>query len=291
VVLVIATLRAAGADFVAKRTVRMGAGLAYYAIIALVPLLILMVAVAGLLVGEAAASGELAVELDSVLGNQVAGLLQDAIVQLNLIGSFANLTIFSIIALVFAASILFVAWKDALNLMWGTAERGGVRESLRERLFALAVVGVAGLLLSAVLVAQALLAMLGNIVPDQPLIDTLLRVASSSIPLLLSTVLLGLLYRFGPDTKLAWGDIWPGTLVAVLLLLVTVWLYGVYVTNFADSSATGVAGAALLLVVLVYFAAQIVLFGAEIIYVRSLTRFSVLVEGGLRTEVEAVHED
>ena len=122
------TLREAVAHFVENRTVRLGAGLAYYRIVALIPLLILMVAVAGLLVGEAAVSGQMAPDLDGPLGTTVAGLLEDAIVELNVAGSFTNLTLFSVIALVFAASILFVAWKDALNVIWAIGERGGVRE-------------------------------------------------------------------------------------------------------------------------------------------------------------------
>jgi membrane protein len=266
------TLRRAVAHFVENRTVRLGAGLAYYGIVALIPLMILMIAVAGLLVGELAASGLLAPDLDGAVGSKVADLLEEAIVQLSLAGSFANLTVFSIVALVFAASILFVAWKDAMNAIWDVGERGGIRESVRERLIAFAIVGVAGLLLTVILLAQTVIAMLEGILPDQPVLDVLFRLVSSSIPLVLATLALALMYRVGPDTRLQWGDIWPGTLISVVLLLALMWLYGLYLANFADASATAIAGAAILLIVLVYFAAQILLFGAEIIRVRDLSR-------------------
>jgi membrane protein len=246
--------------------------LAYYGIVALVPLLVLMVAVAGLLVGELAAGGQLAPDLDGALGTKIAGLLQQAIVQLDVAGSFANLTLFSVIALIFAASILFVAWKDALNDIWDTGERGGIRQSVRERLFGFAAVGVAGMLLTVILLAQTLLAMVEGLVPDHPLIDLLLRIVSSSIPLALATIVLAFMYREGPDTELAWRDVWPGTLIAVVLLLLSMWLYGVYLSYFGEASVTGVAGAAILLILLVYFAAQIVLFGAEVIRARDTAR-------------------
>lgn len=267
-------LRQAATHFVENRTVRLGAGLAYYGIVALVPLLVLMIAVAGLLVGELATSGQLQADLDGALGEKVAELLQEAIVQLDVAGSFTNLTIFSFVALVFAASILFVAWKDALNDIWGTGERGGVRESVRERLFAFAAVGVAGLALTGILLLQTLLALLESIVPDQPVFDFFLRLASSSVPLALGTVALALMYRIGPDTEVPWRDTWAGTIVAVVLLLVSMSVYGIYLSYFGEASATGVAGAAILLIVLVYVAAQILLFGAEIVYVRG--RDSVL---------------
>ena len=131
-------------------------------------------------------------------------------------------------------------------------------------------VGVTGFLLTAVLVAQTVLAMLENLIADQPLLDTAVRVASSAIPMGLGTLMLAMMYRFGPDEKPAWADIWSGTLLAVVLLLITAGLYGVYLPHFADSSATGIASAAILLIALVYLVAQIVLFGAEFIRARGV---------------------
>lgn len=262
----------AGEDFLEDRARRLGAGLAYYGVVTIVPILVLMVGLAGLIVGEEAQTGQLADSLSQWFGAEVSQLIQDMIVSLDLAGSFTNLTILSVAVLVFTASVLFVAWKDALNVIWHIEYRGGAKETVQKRLFAFAVVGGLGALLVGVVLAETVLAMLGGLMADDPVIDTVLRVASSAVPLLLGTLLLGAIYRFGPDIELSWRDIWPGTLLTMLAVLAVSWGYGVYVDTIGNSSAAGVASSAMLLIVLVYFVAQIGMFGAEFIKVLSERR-------------------
>lgn len=264
----------AGEDFREDRALRLGAGLAYYAVVTIVPILVLMVGLAGLVVGEEAQAGNLGATLSPWLGPEVSQLIEDTIVSLDVAGSFANLTILSVAVLVFTASVLFVAWKDALNVIWHVEFRGGVKDTIRRRLFAFAVVGGLGALLIGVVLAETLLAMLDGVMADDPVIDTVLRVVSSSVPLILGTLLLGAIYRFGPDVHLSWRDIWPGTVLTMTMLLVVSWGYGVYVDTVGNTSAAGVASSAMLLIALVYVVAQIAMFGAEFIKVLSDRRQS-----------------
>ena len=261
-----------GEVYFEDRALRLGAGLAYYGVVTTAPFLVLLVGLAGLVLGEEAQTGQLVGSLTNALGSDVAQLIQDAVVSLDAAGSFANLTLFSLVALIFTASVLFVAWKDALNMIWHVEYRGGVRDTLQKRLFAFAVVGGLGVLLLAVLVAEMVLAMIGGYLSNDAVIDTALRVAGSAVPLILGTLLLSMIFRFGPDVEVPWRAIWPGTLLTMALLLVVAWGYGVYVDTFANSSAAGVASSAMLLIVLVYFSAQIFMFGAEFIKVLARRR-------------------
>ena len=261
-----------GEEFLEDRALRLGAGLAYYGVVTTAPLLVLLVGLAGLVVGEQAQTGQLVQSLTSGLGADVAQSIQDAVVSLDSTGSFASLTLFSLVALIFTASVLFVAWKDALNMIWHVEYRGGVRETVQKRLFAFAVVGGLGVLFVAVIVAEMVLAMIDGFLSNDAVIDTALRVAGSVVPLILGALLLGMIFRFGPEVEVAWRAIWPGTLLTTVLLLGVAWGYGVYVDTFANSSAAGVASSAMLLIVLIYFVAQIFMFGAEFIKVLARRR-------------------
>ena len=258
----------AGRLFMQDRALRLGAGLAYYGLITMLPLLVLLIGIMGLLLGEEAASGDLARSLEARLGTEVALAVADLVQSVDAATSFTNLTIFSIAALIFTASVLFVAWKDALNVIWGIEYRGGVKQTLVRRLFGLAVVGGVAALVVALFVAQSVLAMLSNLFSDEAVLDTALRVTTSLVPAFLSGLLLALLYRYGPDREVPWRWVWSGTVVSIVLVLALTWGYGIYV-DATSSSAAGVASSALLLIVLVYGIAQALLFGAEVVKVQS----------------------
>ena len=261
-----------GEVFLEDRALRLGAGLAYYGVITAVPLLVLMVGLVGLIVGDEARTGELAKSLTEVLGADISRLIQDTIVSLDVAGSFANLTIFGMAALLFTASVLFVAWKDSMNVIWHVEYRGGVRDTLMKRLYAFAVVGGLAALLITILLAEMLLAMIDGLISDDPVIDTALRLVGSAVPLVLGTLLLGAIFRFGPDVDMEWRDIWPGTLLTMGLMLAVSWGYGVYLETFGNSSASAVASSAMLFIVLIYLVAQIAMFGAEFIKVLAARR-------------------
>lgn len=266
------------AVFLEDRALRLGAGLAYYGVITAAPLLVLLIGLAGLIVGEEARTGELASSLSETLGPEISLLIQEAILALDVAGSFTNLTVFGVVVLFFTASILFVAWKDAMNVIWRVEYRGGLKQTLMKRAFGFAVVGGLAALLIAVFLAETLLGMVDGLLSDEQVIDAALKIAGSAVPLVLGTLLLGAIFRFGPDVDVRWRDIWPGALLTTGLLLVVTWAYGAYLGAFTDSSVSSVASSAMLLIVLVYVVAQIAVLGAEFIKVLATRRDAATTE-------------
>lgn len=258
----------AGTEFMADRAIRLGAGLAYYGLVTLAPLLVLLLGLAGLLVGDEAANGQLAESLSQWFGADVAQAFAEMIILLDVSSSFASLTIAGLVLLVFTASVLFVAWKDALNVVWGVQYRPNVRTTLGRRLFGIASVGALAAALVAIFVAEALLGMMSGLLSGEPVIDTALTIATSVLPVVLGALLLGASYRFGTDGSVTWRTVWPGTTLTMILLLVLAWGYGRY-AGLAGTSVTAVASSAILLLVLVYLMAQVLLYGAEVIKVMS----------------------
>lgn len=258
----------AAAEFMEDRALRLGAGLAYYGLITLAPLLILLVGIAGLFVGEEAANGQLTETLEQWFGAEVAQVFTETVAAMDVAGSFANLTIVSLILLILTASILFVAWKDALDVIWGIGYRSGVKATVTKRLFGVASVGALAGLFIAILLAEALIAMLSGLFSDDALIDTAFGVVASMAPFLFGSLLLGAAYKFGTNSKLEWRSVWPGTFLTMALLIVLAAGYGMYVDLFG-TSITGVASSVLLLIVLVYLMAQVLLYGAEFVKIQS----------------------
>jgi len=258
----------AGSEFMQDRALRLGAGLAYYGLITLAPLLILLLGIAGLILGEEAANGQLTDTLQQWFGADIAQAFAEMISAAEVAGTFANLTIVSLVLLIFAASILFVAWKDALDVIWGIGYHSGVKATLAKRLFGFASVGALAGLLVAILVAETLIAMLSGFLTDDALIDTVFGIAASIVPIVLGALLLGAAYRFGTDGKVSWRSVWPGTILTMVLLIVLAAGYGIYV-DLSGTSITGIASSAILLIVLVYLMAQVMLYGGEVIKVQS----------------------
>ncbi|MCL1602098.1 MAG: YihY/virulence factor BrkB family protein [Actinomycetia bacterium] len=258
----------AGTEFMADRAIRLGAGLAYYGLVTLAPLLVLLLGIGGLLVGEEAGNGQLAEYLNQWFGADVAQAFAEMIVALDVSGSFASLTAASLVLLVFTASVLFVAWKDALNVVWGVEYRPNVRTTLGRRLFGIASVAALAAALVAIFVVEALLGMMPGLLPGEPVVDMALTIVISIVPIILGGLLLGASYRYGTDGSVTWRAVWPGTILTMVLLIVLSWGYGRY-AGYAGASVAAVASSAILLLVLVYFMAQVLLYGAEIITVMS----------------------
>lgn len=262
-------LIAAAYEFMEDRALRLGAGLAYYGLITLAPMLILLLGLAGLLVGEEAANGQLVGTLEQWFGSDVALAFSEMVVAADVAGSFANLTVGSLILLLVAASILFVAWKDALDVIWDVGYRTGLKATLVKRLFGFASVGALAALLVAILVAETLLTMVSGFLSEDALIDTAFGIATSVVPVVLGALLLGAAYRYGTDGKVPWRTVWPGTILTMVLLIVLAAGYGAYIA-VSGTSITGVASSLILLIVLIYLMAQVLLYGAEVIKMQFL---------------------
>ena len=187
-------LREAANLFFEDRAKRLGAGLAYYALFALVPSLLLAVGVAGAFVGREAAAGELADQMSGFLGDDSAEQIETAIASLWTSTNRSSFALFGILAVIYSSSVLFAAWRDTVESVWDVPYESGLERTLQARAFAVLVPIGAGLLLAAMMVLQGFLTFVEGLV-GSGLVDVTLRSASALLQSAVGAVALGVVYR------------------------------------------------------------------------------------------------
>ena len=247
-----------------NRTLRLGAGLAYYGLFTIVPLLTLSVALASAVFSTDQVATFLSAQIQDVLGQQVADLSSSVVQQVTgTIG--AGLGLLGLGALLFAASVLFVALQDALNVIWHAPYRPGFRQTLRRRALAFGVVLLAGSLLIATFALTTIVGAVEALVPFEiALLDTIATIIVDVGSWMLLAGLLAVVFRLLPPSDVHWRDALVGALVTTAVLVVGTGLIGAYLGTAATRSVTGAAGGILLTLGWIYAAAQIVLAGAEL---------------------------
>ena len=248
----------------------LGAALAFYTVFSLGPVPILAIAVAGLAFGQKAAESEFSRQLQTLLGAAGARAVQAIIRSANQPALGVIASTIGIGTLLAGASGAFVELQDALNKIWKVQPRSesillGV---IRERVFSFALVLVLGFLLLVSLVVSTALGAAGNFMaPLLPWPVFLLE----SVNFLLSSgviaLLLAVIFKYLPDTEIAWADVWIGAAVTSLLLTTGKALVGLYLARSTVTSAYGVAAALIIILTWVYYSAQIFLLGAEATHV------------------------
>lgn len=247
-----------------NRTLRLGAGLAYYGLFAIVPLLTLSVALASAVFSTDQVATFLSAQIQEVLGQQVADLTSSVVQQvMGTVG--AGLGLLGLGALLFAASVLFVALQDALNVIWHAPYRPGLRQTLRRRVLAFGVVLLAGSLLIATFALTTIVGAVEALVPFEiALLDTIATIVVHVGSWMLLAALLGVVFRLLPPSDVHWRDALAGALITTVVLVAGTGLVAAYVGTTATRSVTGAAGGVLLILGWIYAAAQIVLAGAEL---------------------------
>ena len=261
-------LREAATLFFEYRAKRLSAGLAYYAVFALVPSLLLSVGVAAAFVGKEAATGELADRMSGFLGDDAAGQLESAIASLWESTNRSSFALFGVLTVVYSASVLFTAWRDTVELIWDVPYQSGLERTLRARAFAVLVPIGAGLLLAVMMMLQGFLTFLDGLV-GSAVIDVTLRSASALLQTVVGAAALGVVFRHSArGTRPPWRDVWPAVILVVIVLDVGFWAYGLYLRFVGSSSVTGAASSAVLGLLMVYYTAQVLLMAAALIRVR-----------------------
>ena len=257
-------LRLAGGAFMRHRARRLGAGLAYYSLFALVPTLFLALAIVATVFGEEATEGRLVDRLDDVVGPETAAQIEEAVGGVWENSNTSGFAIVTAVVVVYSASILFVAWRDTLEAIWELPYRTGLKTSIRRRIYGALGPIAAGILLATFVLIEVLTALAADVVTS-PVLDAIIQAMQTISPTVVSILALAVVYRVSTRLRPRWYDIWPGTLSAALALGVLAWGYGLYVRLFGTSSAAGVAGTLVLGLAFIYYSAQILLFGAEMI--------------------------
>ena len=266
------------------RTIRLGAGIAYYGLFALIPILALSLAVAGLVVSDADVQAYLDERLVAVFGPEAAGF-SDAIASvLGDSGTIVGLGIVGVGALVLSASLVVLSLQDALNTIWELPVRSGFRRSFLRRLGAFAVILAAGLVLVLGFVINAITALIEQLVPDAAILESVTALFGVAASWALGVSVFVLLFRYLPDTRAPWSAAVIGGATTTLLVAVGTAAIGFYLRHFGWSSVTGATGGAVLLLLWIYYEAQIILVGAEFTRVVALERDDLPRPG---TEIQA----
>ena len=242
-----------------------GAAMAFYAMTSIAPVLLIVVAIAGLVFGEKAASNAIADELTGLMGKQSAELLQGAIKGASGKSSGIIGTIVGLVTLLITASGVFGEMQSALNAIWKTKPSGTtVSRLLRARAASLGLVASLGFLLMISLVVSAGISAFGDFINLYlPFGKLILMAINIVISYALVTVLFAAIYKILPDRKLEWRDVWIGSLVTAALFTIGKTLIGVYLGSSAVASTYGAAGALIVILLWVYYSSEIFLLGAE----------------------------
>jgi len=258
-------LRATMSDWYEDRAQRIGAALAYYTIFALAPGLVIVMALAGLMLGPGAES-QIIEQIRELIGKQGAAAIEATIRSARNETLGATGTALALIPLVFGLWGVFGELQDGLNTIWGVTPKPGrrIRDILKERFWSFAMVVGIGFVLLVSLVLSAWLAAVGTYVGTLlPAPATGLEALNFVISFVVITGSFALIFKLLPDVKIAWRDVWLGAAVTSLFFTVGKFLIGLYLGKSAVASAYGAAGSLVIIVVWVYYSAQILLFGAE----------------------------
>jgi len=246
---------------------RLGASLAYYTLFALSPVLIIAIAIAGSVFGAEAVRGQIVSQIDGLVGRQGAEAIQMILQGAHQDRSGTLVVIIGTVTLIVAASGAFLELQHALNAIFRVKtdpKKSGIQRLILSRLRSFGMVVSVGFLLMVSLLVSAALAALSSRVREVELGGPLLLNAiDAAVSLGVLTFLLGLIYRFLPDVRLAWRDVWTGAFVTPLLFALGKFLIGLYLGQSSVASSYGAAGSVVVLLVWVYYSVQVILLGAE----------------------------
>ena len=252
----------------------LAASLSFYSLLSLAPALWVVIAVAGAWVGRESARAEVIQWTTNMVGPRAASYIGGVLTEVEASNYVA--TIVGLLSLFFGASLAFGALYDSLNLIWKVpprTDRGMIRGYFTKRLLAFfLVLIVAALMLASLLLTTmvAALARMGEYMFPVP--PPLLEAINATIAMGLVMLLFAAIYRILHDAKIAWHDVWIGAAVTALLFAIGKTLVSLYLASAGLTSSYGAAGSLVVLLLWIYYSAQIFLFGAEFTEVYSRAR-------------------
>jgi membrane protein len=259
-------IRETFAEWSEDKAPRLGAALAYYGVFSLAPLLVIAVAVAGLVFDPAEAERAVLSQLGGLVGTSGADLVGTMLAAARKPGAGLVASLLGVVGLVFGAMGAFAQLQDAMNTIWEVKPKPdqGLVGMLRNRIFSLTMVLTVGFLLLVSLVISTALSAVGNWVGGWlPQTEWLLGLINFVISLGAITVLFALMFKYVPDVKMAWSDVWLGAVVTAVLFTVGKTAIGIYLGNAGVTSTYGAAGSLVVLLLWVYYSAQVFFLGAE----------------------------
>jgi membrane protein len=264
----------------------LGAALAYYTIFSMAPLLVLVIAIVGLVFGRAAAQGQIVAQIQDAIGPAGAQTIEGMIARASQPASGVVATVVSLATMVFGATGVFGQLQASLNKIWEVQgkRRGGIRGQVSRRLSAFGMILGIGVLLFLSLAASAALSAVHGLLDARfPVLARVLPFANFVLSFAVITALFAMILKVLPDVRIEWGDVWLGAAVTALLFSIGKALIGLYLGRAGVTSVYGAAGSLVLVLLWIYYSAQILFLGAEFTEVYS-RRF-----GSRRAEADAEH--
>jgi membrane protein len=259
----------ASREWVTDNVPRLGAAVAFYALLSLAPMIVMGVALAAFLYGQDALQGRLALQIGGLAGPELSRMIQDIVrgayqPQTGLIA-----TLLGLVTLIFAASSLFLELRDAMNTIWGVpcpadhSHLATLVRLFRDRFYSFAMVTGIGFMLLVALLLNAWIAAIR--IEAHP-------AAAFAILYLLAAVLFAALYRILPDVVLKWSDVVLGAMIAALLFVFGKQMMALYFAHTNFRSIYGTAGSPIVVLLWVYYSAQLFFWGAEFskVYTKAL---------------------
>jgi membrane protein len=269
-------LKEAGIKFWGDGAPRLSASLTFYMSLYLSPLLLTVVTVVGLVFGEQAARGQIVEQIHGLVGKEGAEVIQQLIVQSADTRHGIWSGIIAACVLIIGATGLFSTLQSALNTIWmvpGKPVKAGILTILRERLFTLVLVCGTAILLVISLVLSAILTGIDSRVagwlPQSIFKAEFLNLA---VTFTLLATLVAMIFKWLPETELPWSDVWLGSVITALLIVIGRYPIGIYLHRVPVGSAFGAAEALVVFLIWVYYTTQLLLFGAELTFLYA-TRF------------------
>lgn len=258
---------------------QMGAALAFYSTLSLAPLLVISLMVATRFVKTEAAESVLLAEVQPIVGTEGGAAIAEILKHSQRPESITLATAFSLVTLVIGASGVFGQLQSAMNAIWDvpSSVSNGFWAMVRGRLISLAmVVGTSVLLLGSLVLSTAETALQKQAGEWWTASEAVRPILRDTLVFMVTFVMFALIFKFLPETRVRWRDVWFGAFITALLFWVGKWLIGLYLATAAISSAYGAAGSLVVLLVWIYYSAQILFFGAELTFAFAERRKSQL---------------
>ena len=265
-----ALLRRTASDWSDHEAPRLGAALAFYTILSLAPLVLLTVALLALVFGHVAAQQQILSQVQGMIGKDGADGIGSVFEHAQKPSSGIFASIIGVLTLLFGASGVFGELRSALNKMWDVKPdaTAGFMGMLKQKFFSFGMVLTVGFLLLVSLVISAALAALGKFFGGiLPVPALLLGAINFLISFAAIALLFALIFKYVPETKVAWKNVWLGAIATAFLFTVGKSLIGLYLGKASVGSAYGAAGSLIVVIVWVYYSSMLFFFGAELTHV------------------------
>ncbi len=269
---------------------RLAAALSYYTIFSLAPIVVLVLSLLGWIYRDGSAGKLFLEQVVKLVGESSAEVFENLIASAN---EPAKNTIAAIVGMatgIFGATGVFVQLKDAINTAWGIKEQRfkGLKGLVRVRAISFTAVLVIGfLLLVSLFISTALSAVSARLSSDNAVLAVIFQILNQVLAIGLIMLLFAFIYKYLPDVKVKWKDVWVGAFFTSILFNLGKYLIGLYLGNSNVGSSFGAAGSILVLLVWIYYSAQLILFGAEFTQVYSAKYGSGSISGTPKTNPDA----